>query len=121
MNYYEIKVDVLRDDKTKSEVYLTKQESLIFADAVAQQVEPIEVTGISKKNYTDVFDDATKKFFYECKVEFESLDGNPIKETYIQKADSLDEARLLLLMNLDNEPEFKLVKETNIVDYLITE
>lgn len=119
MYYYETKLVIVRDGKTKNEVYITQATDVIQAEMLTtEKVTPQRITGIVEKKIVDVFDNDDKSHFYECKVEFEDLDSGLITEVYLQKADSTRDAETSLLENLTGVPEFKQVKETKIVEFI---
>lgn len=120
--YFEVKVNIERNGKIKSEVYVAQTEDFIHAEPiVSAELGSVETTGVNKKNYVEVFDEAEKSHFFECKVAYDDIDGKAVKEMYLQKADELEEAKNLLLGNIENEPEFKSVRETNIMDFIKSE
>jgi hypothetical protein len=116
--YYEVKA-VVKDEEGKlaTKLYVAKSDSTMMADTTVQMLTKAErIAGVNEKNWINVFNEVDKIAFYECKVEAESLDGKPIVELYLQKADSTHDAETLLLKNIEYKPEFKSIKETKIID-----
>ena len=120
MQYYEVKLDVLREGKVKNEIYVTKAKDLLLAEAQVALFAPDseETTSVVKKKYVDVFDNPEKSDFYELAVEIDDLDSKPVKELFLVRADSTHNSKLQLLGHIDYEPEIKSVKITKVVEFI---
>ena len=125
MNFYQVKVQITRNGKTKPEIYVSKASGFDLAgyEVLTNLLgfDPdVKVTDVNLKKYVNVFttEDQTGPY-YDVQIEFEDVDGKTVKELYLQQSYSTKQAEEALAINVSGGYEVKSTKETNIVDYFI--
>ena len=120
MKYFEVKGTYSDNGKTKTSLIITKSYGVVESYGLTTGVGAHdEVLGVNLKNYVEVFNN-DKSTFYEIKLEWDSVDDKVVKELYLQKADSTQEAESLLKANIDSSNvEITGTVKKNYIDYIV--